>query len=158
MGDSHAWADIYAWKPHVQLSALLKDNKKAVTYAEHMVNNPKGMLPNHLDAIERRDIIPVRGFPWGTAMHGQTPVHGSPDVRLSALWEPNKHMSIDAKHVVNNLRGTPIMQTGWFERWDRLPMCSFLRETAMHGGHLCMEPPSLAVSLSKQNQLAATHA
>ena len=49
MGDSHAWADMYTWNPHVQLSALLKRNKHAVAYAKHMVNNPRGtFLPTHM--------------------------------------------------------------------------------------------------------------
>ena len=56
----------------------------------------------------------------------------NPQVRLSTLWKPNKHISTHAKHVVNNPRVRPIMQTDWFERWDRLPMCSLLWGTAMH--------------------------
>ena len=49
MGDSHAWADMYTWIPHVQLSALLKRNKQAVAYVKHVVNNPRGMfLPTHM--------------------------------------------------------------------------------------------------------------
>ena len=49
MGDSHAWADMYTWNPHVQLSTLLKRNKQAVAYAKRMVNNPRGMfLPAHM--------------------------------------------------------------------------------------------------------------
>ena len=66
---------LYALNPHVQLSAQLKRTKQFVAYAEHMVNNPRGMLPTHLDAFERRDRLPMCGFWWGTAMHGWTPVH-----------------------------------------------------------------------------------
>ena len=44
MGDSHACADMYTWKPRVQLSTLLKRNKQAVAYAKHMVNNPRAMF------------------------------------------------------------------------------------------------------------------
>ena len=44
MGNSHACADMYTWNPCVQLSALLKRNKKAVAYDKHLVNNPRGMF------------------------------------------------------------------------------------------------------------------
>ena len=40
---------MYTWKPHVQLSALLKRNKRAVAYVKHMVNNARGtFLPTHM--------------------------------------------------------------------------------------------------------------
>ena len=76
----------------------------------------------------------------------------SPLVRLSAILKPNKQMSTDAKHMVEKPRGTPSMQTDLFERWDRIPMCSFLWGTAMHG-----RTPVQLSPLSKSNEQAATH-
>ena len=78
MVDSHTLAVICTWHPYVWLSALLKRNKQAVTYAEHMVNNPRGMIHTYLDAFERRGRLPLCGFSWGTSMHGRKPVHGAP--------------------------------------------------------------------------------
>ena len=64
----------------------------------------------------------------------------------------NKQMSTDAKHTVNDPRGTPSMQTDLFERWDRLPMCSFWWRTVMHGRTPVMEPHVSLSSLSKPNE------
>ena len=125
VGDSHARADIYAWNPHVQLPALL--NKQAVTYAEHMVDNPRGMLPTHLDAFERRDRLPLCSFAWGTAMHGHKHVHGH-------YWNPTNSckLKLNMWQTTHRVRQF-FMQIYWRERWDTLPMCSFLWGTAMHG-------------------------
>ena len=57
---------------------LSKHKEQVETRAKHMVNNPRGMLPTHLHAFERRDKLPMCGFSRGTAMHGQPCVHGTP--------------------------------------------------------------------------------
>ena len=132
MGDSHAWAGIYAWNPHVQLSALLKSNKQAVAYAQHMVNNPRGLLPTQLDAIERRDRLPICCFAWGTAMHGRTPMHGTPMYScppFETQWTGgNSCLTHDKKR-----EGHAPTHPDACERRVRLPMCGYSWGTAMHG-------------------------
>ena len=76
-GDSHAWADTCVWNPHVSLSPLSKHKEQVETHAKHMVNNSRGMLCTHLHAFEMRDKLPICGFSWGTAMDGQTSIHGT---------------------------------------------------------------------------------
>ena len=53
---------------------------------KHMVNNPRGMLPTHLHAYERRDKLPMCGLSWGTAMHGQPCIHGTPMYNCPPYW------------------------------------------------------------------------
>ena len=50
-----------------------------------------------------------------------------PHVRPSALLKPNY-----IKHMLNIPKGTPSIHPDAFERWGRLPICSFLGGTAMH--------------------------
>ena len=81
MGDSYAWPDNFAWKPHAWLSPLLKLNRYVLTYATHKVSNPWGTQSVHRDPFGWCNRLPMCSFLWGTAMHGRTPVHGTPMCR-----------------------------------------------------------------------------
>ena len=73
--------------------------------------------------------------------------------------ETLQQMSTDPTNVVNNPRGTPSMQTDLFERWDRIPMCSFLWWTAMHGRtNVHGTPMCRCPLLSKHKEQVETHA
>ena len=133
MGDSHAWADTCAWNPHVSLSPLLKHKEQVETHAKHMVNNPRGMLPTHLHAFERRDKLRMCGFSWGTAMQGRTTLHGSPMHGCPPYWNAIDMMLTYATHKVSNPWGSQSAHRDPFGRCNRLPMCSFLWGTAVHG-------------------------
>ena len=69
--------DTCAWNPNVSLSPLSKHKEQAEIHAKHMVNNPRGMLPTHLHAIERRTIFQC------VVSHG-----GQPCMRRHVYMEP----------------------------------------------------------------------
>ena len=100
-----AWAGMYTWNPHEQLSAQLKFNKQAVAYAKNIVNNPRGMLPTHLHAFERQDKLPICGFSWGDSHAWADMYTWNPHVQLSALLKRNKQVVAYTKGMANNPRG-----------------------------------------------------
>ena len=61
----------------------------------------------------------------GKATHWRTSER--PHVRPSALLKPNY-----IKHMLNIPKGTLSIHPDAFEMWERLPICSFSRGTAMH--------------------------
>ena len=142
MGDSHAWADMYTWNPHVQLSALLKRNKQAVAYAKHMVNNPRGMfLPTHMLLKGGTDFRFVVSHGGQLCMAGQLCMEPPcmaappppPPPPPPPLLKLNRWVLTYATHKVSNPWGTQSVHRDPFGRCNRLPMCSFLWGTVMHG-------------------------
>ena len=133
MGDSYAWPDNFVWNPHAWLSPLLKLNRYVLTYATHKVSNPRGTQSVHKDPFGWCNRLPMCSFLWGTAMHGRTPVHGTPYVSLFPLSKHKEQVETHAKHMVNNPRGMLPTHLHAFERRDKLGMCGFSWGTAMHG-------------------------
>ena len=121
MGDIHAWPDACAWSPLVRLSALLKPNKQMSTDAKLMVENPRGTPSMQTDSKVGQNPCLARHLCM------------EPPCTAVRTIETLQQISIDPTNVVNNPRGTSSMQTDLFERWDRIPMCSFLWWTVMHG-------------------------
>ena len=155
--DSHARADIYAWNPRVQLPALLKSNKQAVTYAEHMVDNPRGMLPTHLDAFERRDRLPLCSFAWGTAMNGQKPVHGTPMYDYLHYWNPTNSCKLKLNMWQTTCRVRQLCKYIDVKGGIHSQCVVSCGGQPCMGGHLCLEHPCVAAPLSKHEEQVETH-
>ena len=143
LGDSHARADIYAWNPHVQLPALL--NKQAVTYTEPMVDNPRGMLPTHLDAFERRDRLPLCSFVWGTAMHGQKHVHETPMYDYLHYWSPTNSCKLKLNMWQTTCRVRQLCKYIDVKGGIHSQCVVSCGGQPCMGRHLCLEHPCVAV-------------
>ena len=132
MGASHAWAAMYTWNPHVQLSALLKRNRQAVAYAKHFVNNPRGMfLPTYMHLKGGTHFQFVVSHDGQPCMAGQLCME--PPCMADPLLKLNSIMLTYATHKASNTWGTQSVHRDPFVRCNRLPVFSFLWGTAMHG-------------------------
>ena len=93
-------------------------------------------------------------------MHGHKHVHGH-------YWNPTNSckLKLNMWQTTHRVRQF-FMQIYWRERWDTLPMCSFLWGTAMHGRTpvsgtpmcRCPPPPPPPPPLSKHKEQVETHA
>ena len=121
-------------EPSVELSALLKRNKQAVSYAKHMVNNPRGMFLPTLMSLKcgtHFQFVESHGGLSCLARHlcMEPPCMAVPPPPLKL----NKYISTNATNKVSNPWGTQSVHRDPFGRCNRVPMCSFLWGTAMHG-------------------------
>ena len=103
----------------------LETHTQMTTYQNRIVTIP-GTPPFHPDAFKRPNTLPMCGLSWrkpGIGGH----LCMEPHVRPSALLKPNY-----IKHMLNIPKSTPSIHPDAFERWGRLPICSFSGGTAMH--------------------------
>ena len=123
------------WKPSKQLDwggggdfrcvVSHETHTQMVTYQNRIVTIP-GTPPIHPDAFKRANTLPMCGLSFRKPRIGGH-LCMEPHVRPSALLKPNY-----ITHMLNIPKGTPSIHPDAFERWGRLPICSFSGGTAMH--------------------------
>ena len=98
-----------------------------------MVNNPRAMPAINPGAFEMRERLPIIVFSWGDHHAWPGTCACNFHVQMSASLKPNEKVETYEAHGQQTEGHASPIQTDAFQRWGRLPTCSFSWETFMHG-------------------------